>query len=148
MDLRYSSARRQFRAILIFTVLLLATIITVQATIRGQASASSLRLPSNSFKPSSLLPWKPRPVLGPQKTLILLVQFQDIRFGSTIQKIQSLMDTVDGWFKESSYGKISIEYTIHDDLITLPNTMADYGAPIAGDQRGDDADRTHSFFYD
>ena len=58
------------------------------------------------------------------------------------------MDTVDGWFRESSYGKMSIDYTIHEDLITLPNTMADYGAPKAGDQRGDDPDRSKSYFCD
>jgi len=128
--------------------MLLASIITAQTTTQAKGSSPSLRLTSSSSKPLSLTPWKPRPVLGPQKTLILLVQFQDVRFGSPTQKIQSLMNTVDGWFRKSSYGKMSIDYTIHEDLMTLPNTMADYGAPKAGDQRGDDAERSKSYFYD
>jgi len=99
-------------------------------------------------RPSAITPWKPRPVLGPQKTLILPVQFQDVRFRSSIADIRTLVDHVDNWFRRSSYGKMYIDYTIYEQVITLSNTMSSYGAPIAGNQRGDDPSRADSYIVD
>jgi M6 family metalloprotease-like protein len=97
---------------------------------------------------SALTPWKPRPALGGQKTLVLLVQFRDTRFTSSVVKIRTLMDTVDEWFRRSSYGKMYIDYTVYEQPVTLPNAMSSYGSPKAGDQRGDDSDRTDNYIHD
>jgi M6 family metalloprotease-like protein len=99
-------------------------------------------------RPSSITPWKPRPVLGPQSTLVVLVQFQDVRFRSSIDEIRSLVDLVDKWFRRSSYGKMYINYTIHEDVLTLPNIMSAYGVPKAGDQRGDDPANEEAYVID
>jgi M6 family metalloprotease-like protein len=99
-------------------------------------------------KPSSITPWKPRPILGPQSTLVLLVQFQDVRFRSSVDEIRSLVDLVDKWFRRSSYGKMYINYTIHEDLLMLPNTMSAYGVPEAGNERGDDPAREEAYVVD
>jgi len=99
-------------------------------------------------KPSSITPWTPRPVLGPQNTLVLLVQFSDVRFRSSISEIRSLVDLVDQWFRRSSYGKMYIDYTINEDVITLSDTMSAYGVPKAGNERGDDPDRADTYIID
>jgi M6 family metalloprotease-like protein len=98
--------------------------------------------------PESLIPWKPRPVLGPQKTLVLLVEFQNVRFRTSISDIESLMNTVDQWFRRASYGKMLIDYSVYESTLTLPSTMGDYGAPASGDQRGDDSRGIEIYFYD
>jgi M6 family metalloprotease-like protein len=132
----------------------LLVILLVVITILGSSTVISIlhgeppQAASTKANPDSLLPWKPRPALGAQKTLVLLVQFQDVRFRNSLANIQSVLSTVDQWFRRSSYGKMLIDYTINDQLLTLPNTMADYGAPMSGDQRGDDSERTRAYFYD
>jgi M6 family metalloprotease-like protein len=105
-------------------------------------------LQMNYSHPDSLTPWKPRPALGPQKTLVLLVEFQNARFRTDPASISSIMSTVDQWFRRASYGKMSINYTIHEQVLTLPGIMADYGAPTSGAQEGDDPQRTQAYFYD
>ncbi len=102
----------------------------------------------NDSKPSSITPWTPRPVLGAQNTLVLLVQFQDVRFRSSITDIRSLVDHVDKWFRKSSYGKMYINYTIYEYLLTLSDRMSSYGVPKAGDQRGDDPTRSEKYVID
>jgi len=97
---------------------------------------------------SGIVPWKPRPVLGPQKTLVLPVQFGDVRLRSSISEITSLVAHVDDWFRQSSYGKMYIDYTIYEQVVTLPNTMSSYGAPMAENQRGDDPSRADNYIVD
>lgn len=99
-------------------------------------------------KPSSITPWKPRPVLGPQNAFVLLVEFSDVRFRSSIGEIRSLVDIVDKWFRKSSYGKMYINYTIYEDILTLPSTMSSYGRPTAGSERGDDPAKGETYFAD
>jgi M6 family metalloprotease-like protein len=114
----------------------------------SSSSLSPLSATLTKAKPLSITPWKPRPVLGPQSTLILLVQFQDVRLRSSIDEIRSLVDLVDKWFRRSSYGKTYIDYTIHEDPLTLPNTMSAYGVPKAGNERGDDPAREEAYVVD
>jgi M6 family metalloprotease-like protein len=99
-------------------------------------------------KPSLVTPWKPRPVLGPQNALVLLIDFSDIRFRSSLGEVRSLVDVVDQWFRRSSYAKMYINYTIYEDALTLPGAMSSYGAPQAGNERGDDAARGQAFISD
>jgi len=101
-----------------------------------------------SSVPSQITPWKPRPVLGGQKTLILLVQFPDVRFRSSTSEIRALLETVDGWFRTSSYGKMYVDYTINEEILTLPNIMSSYGAPAQGASRGDDPRRLDAYVTD
>lgn len=104
--------------------------------------------PRTSSGPSAITPWKPRPVLGGQKTLILLVQFRDVRFRSSIPEISTLVGIVDEWFRRSSYGKMYIDYTIHEEILTLPRAMSSYGAPEQGASRGDDPTRLDAYVSD
>jgi M6 family metalloprotease-like protein len=99
-------------------------------------------------KPSSVTPWKPRPVLGPQNTLVLLIDFSDIRFRSSLGEVRSLVDVVDQWFRRSSYGKMYINYTIYEDILTLPTAMSSYGEPQAGNERGDDSAKGEAYISD
>jgi len=136
----------------IASVILLCLVIMAQFTAGGIASgeSQSTDLPEmlTKSKPSSITPWTPRPVLGPQNTLVLLVQFSDVRFRSSISEIRSLVDHVDQWFRKSSYSKMYINYTIHEDVITLSDTTSSYGVPKAGNERGDDPDRANTYIID
>jgi M6 family metalloprotease-like protein len=131
----------------------LCLIVMAQVTAGGIASGkgvssthlSEMRIES---KPSSVTPWKPRPVLGPQNTLVLLIDFSDIRFRSSLGEVRSLVDVVDQWFRRSSYGKMYINYTIYEDVLTLPSTMSSYGAPEAGNERGDDSAQSQAYISD
>ena len=127
----------------IASVAFLCLIFMAQVTTGGIASSKSASSTHPSImriesKPSSVTPWKPRPVLGPQKTLVLLIDFSDTRFRSSLGEVRSLVDVVDQWFRRASYGKMYIDYTIYEEVLTLPSAMSSYGAPQAGNERGDD----------
>ncbi len=137
----------------IVSVAFLCLIFMAPLTTGGMASGervssthlSEMRIASN---PSSITPWKPRPVLGPQRTLVLLVEFSDVRFRSSLGEIRSLVDVVDQWFRKSSYGKMYIDYTIYEDILTLTSSMSSYGAPQAGNERGDDPSGNQAYISD
>ncbi|MEM4302472.1 MAG: hypothetical protein QXQ70_01070 [Candidatus Caldarchaeum sp.] len=81
---------------------------------------------------------KPRPFLGAQPTLVVMVDFSDVRFKVSKSAVEQTVKTVDDFIRRSSYGKTWLEYYIHPKIITLPKPMAYYGAPNQGAQRGDD----------
>ncbi len=115
-------------------------------TVVGDTSESHLRSSyaesvAGSGADDPLVPWKPRPVLGSVKTLVLLIQFSDVRLRSSISKTRSTVELVNSWFKVSSYGKMQFDYSIYEDVLTLPRIMSYYGAPERGSQRGDATDR-------
>ena len=114
----------------------------------GGVSSTHLSEMRMESEPSSITPWTPRPVLGPQNTLVLLIEFSDIRFRSSVGEIRSLVDIVDQWFRKSSYGKMYVNYTIYEDTLTLPSTISSYGAPQAGNERGDDPARSQAYIID
>jgi len=135
------------------SVAFLCLVVMAQLTTGGMASGesmSSTRLPEmrREANPSSITPWKPRPVLGPQNTLVLLIEFSNVRFRSSLGEIRSLVDLVDQWFRKSSYGKMYIDYTIYEDILTLPNAMSSYGAPKAENERGDDPTKSSAYIID
>ena len=137
----------------IASVAFLCLVVMAQLTAGGMASghgSSSAYSPEMlaESKLSSITPWKPRPVLGPQNTLVLLVEFSDVRFRSSITEVRSRVDLVDQWFRKSSYGKMFINYTIYEDVLTLPSAMSSYGAPKAGDERGDDPAKGETYIID
>jgi len=146
--LRHTLTSSQFALVLF---LFIAVSAPLSAAANSGATSSSIHT-SNALlgtsKPSEITPWKPRPVLGPQTTIVLLVEFSDVRFRSSIPEITALVDHVDNWFRKSSYGKMYIDYTIHEDILTLPNTMSSYGVPVAGNERGDDPDRANIYIID
>jgi|GEM_PF-1005695 len=88
-----------------------------------------------------------RPVhfLGAQPTLVLMVDFTDVKFSSSIQKVEEIVKIVDNFIRTSSYGRTWLEYYIYPKVITLPKPMSYYGAPSAGAQRGDDNLRSLEF---
>lgn len=137
----------------IASVAFLCLVVMAQLTTGGIASGESVSSTHLSemrteSKPSSVTPWKPRPVLGPQNTLVLLIDFSDIRFRSSLGEVRSLVDLVDQWFRRSSYGKMYINYTIYEDILTLPGAMSSYGAPQAGNERGDDTAKGQAYISD
>ncbi|MCX8193557.1 MAG: hypothetical protein N3G77_07105 [Nitrososphaeria archaeon] len=90
-----------------------------------------------------------RPIhfLGPQKTLVLMVEFSDVRIRASIQKVEEIVNIVNRFIKSSSYGKTWLDYYIYPKVITLPKNMAYYGGPSPGAQRGDDNARSLEFKY-
>ncbi|MEM2036765.1 MAG: hypothetical protein QXG21_04320 [Candidatus Caldarchaeum sp.] len=84
---------------------------------------------------------EPIPFLGPQPTLVLLVDFSDVKMRISTSQAAQLVKIVDDFVRSSSYGKTWLEYYIHPKVITLPKQMSYYGGPSSGAQRGDDKNR-------
>jgi M6 family metalloprotease-like protein len=84
-----------------------------------------------------------RPIhfLGGQPTLVLMVQFSDIKMSITLAQVEKIVKVVDNFVRTSSYGKMWLEYTIYPKVLTLPKPMSYYGGPPNGAQRGDDNSR-------
>jgi M6 family metalloprotease-like protein len=81
-----------------------------------------------------------RPIhfLGAQPTLVLLVQFSDVKMSISRAQAEQIVKVVDNFVRTASYGRTWLEYTIHPRVLTLPKPMAYYGGPSQGAQRGDD----------
>ncbi|MEM1583119.1 MAG: hypothetical protein QXF28_00350 [Nitrososphaerota archaeon] len=90
-----------------------------------------------------------RPIhfLGPQKTLVVMVEFTDVRLRTSIQRLEGFVNIVNNFIKTSSYGKTWLDYYIYPRVIRLPKNMAYYGGPSPGSQRGDDPLRSIEFKY-
>lgn len=116
-----------------------------RSTVAPSPNLDSFNASPVSLGSSAITPWRPRPVLGGQETLVLLVEFPDVRFRSSISEIGGLVTTVDEWFRTSSYGKMYIDYTIYEEILALPGTMASYGAPEQGAGRGDSSIRLDQY---
>jgi M6 family metalloprotease-like protein len=81
---------------------------------------------------------RPIPFIGAQPTLILMVQFSDVRMSISRAQAEQIVKVVDNFIRTASYGRTWLEYTIHPRVLTLPKPMAYYGGPSQGAQRGDD----------
>jgi len=99
-----------------------------------------------SYAQEEKIEWN-RPIhfLGGQHTLVLMVDFTDVKFSSSIQKVEQIVKIVDNFIRTSSYGKAWLDYYIYPKVITLSKPMSYYGTPQAGAQRGDDDSRTLEF---
>jgi M6 family metalloprotease-like protein len=83
--------------------------------------------------------WNRRiPFIGAQPTLVLMVQFSDVRMSISRAQAEQIVKVVDNFIRTASYGRTWLEYTIHPRVLTLPKPMAYYGGPSQGAQRGDD----------
>jgi len=83
--------------------------------------------------------WNRRiPFVGAQPTLVLMVQFTDVKMSISRAQAEQIVKVVDNFVRTSSYGRTWIDYTIHPRVLTLPKPMAYYGGPSQGAQRGDD----------
>jgi M6 family metalloprotease-like protein len=86
--------------------------------------------------------WNRRiPFIGAQPTLVLLVQFSDVRMSISSAQAEHIVKVVDNFVRTASYGRTWLDYTIHPRVLTLPKAMAYYGGPSQGAQRGDDKAR-------
>jgi M6 family metalloprotease-like protein len=86
--------------------------------------------------------WNRRiPFVGAQPTLVLMVQFTDVKMSISRAQAEQIVKVVDNFVRTSSYGRTWLEYTIHPRVLTLPKPMAYYGGPSQGAQRGDDRAR-------
>jgi M6 family metalloprotease-like protein len=91
--------------------------------------------------------WNRRiPFIGAQPTLVLMVQFSDVRMSISSAQAEQIVKVVDNFVRTASYGRTWLEYTIHPRVLTLPKPMAYYGAPSQGAQRGDDDSRLIEYF--
>jgi M6 family metalloprotease-like protein len=84
---------------------------------------------------------RPIPFIGAQPTLVLMVQFTDVKMSISRAQAEQIVKVVDNFIRTASYGRTWLEYTIHPRVLTLPKPMAYYGGPSQGAQRGDDSDR-------
>jgi M6 family metalloprotease-like protein len=84
---------------------------------------------------------RPIPFIGAQPTLVLMVQFTDVKMSISRAQAEQIVKVVDNFIRTASYGRTWIDYTIHPRVLTLPKPMAYYGGPSPGAQRGDDSDR-------
>jgi M6 family metalloprotease-like protein len=90
--------------------------------------------------------WNRRiPFIGAQPTLVLLVQFSDVRMSISRAQAEQIVKVVDNFIRTASYGRTWLEYTIHPRVLTLPKPMAYYGGPSQGAQRGDDDSRLDEY---
>lgn len=107
---------------------------------------SSVFLYPFAYAQEEKIEWN-RPIhfLGAQPTLVLMVEFTDVRFSSSIQKVEQTIKILDNFIRSSSYGRTWLDYYIYPKIITLPKTMSYYGAPSSGAQRGDDNSRILEF---
>jgi len=78
-------------------------------------------------------------VTGLQKTILVLVQFSDTRHTKSADDIDRTMSLVDGYWRNVSYGKISIVWSISGWYL-LDHTLQYYGTDI--DREGNDANAT------
>jgi M6 family metalloprotease-like protein len=86
--------------------------------------------------------WNRRiPFVGAQPTLVLLVQFSDVRMSISSAQAEQIVKVVDNFIRAASYGRTWLEYTIHPRVLTLPKPMAYYGGPSQGAQYGDNVNR-------
>jgi M6 family metalloprotease-like protein len=86
--------------------------------------------------------WNRRiPFIGAQPTLVLMVQFSDVKMSISRAQAEQIVKVVDNFIRTASYGRTWLEYTIHPRVLTLPKPMAYYGGPSQGAQRGDDRAR-------
>ncbi len=92
------------------------------------------------------IPWEPRPVTGVQRTLVLLVEFSDVKFRKSLADVEEMMEVVKNWFETSSYGRMTLDYTIYPEPITLPRAHSYYGAPEPGAQRGDSSRKIIEYY--
>ena len=126
-----------------FITLIIISVLSVTSV----AGATQTRLMQQDFE-DPRVPWEPRPVLGAQRTLVILVEFTDVRFLTPISYIRQLTDTVDQFFKLSSYGQMWLDYDILENVITLPNPMSSYGVPEPGSMRGDSLNALLQYYQD
>jgi M6 family metalloprotease-like protein len=86
--------------------------------------------------------WNRRiPFVGAQPTLVLMVQFTDVKMSISRAQAEQIVKVVDNFIRTASYGRTWLDYTIHPRVLTLPKPMAYYGGPSQGAQRGDDFQR-------
>lgn len=71
-------------------------------------------------------------VTGPQKTILVLVEFRNTTHTKFLEDIDRTMSLVDKYWQEVSYGKISIGWSIVGWYL-MDRTLAYYGADIGGE---------------
>jgi M6 family metalloprotease-like protein len=70
------------------------------------------------------------PNLSPHKQLFIAVDFPDARYvGEAVELIERVMKpkSVADFFFFNSYGKVTMDYYIYPEVVTLPNNSATYG---------------------
>ena len=73
----------------------------------------------------------PAGVSGPQRTLVILVQFSDKPNGTSPSKIQTLLGGLNSYYEEDSYGRVSFLTDLapsYGSWFSLPKPMTYYGA--------------------
>ncbi|MEK7812975.1 MAG: M6 family metalloprotease domain-containing protein, partial [Candidatus Desantisbacteria bacterium] len=63
----------------------------------------------------------------PISVIALLVEFNDVKFAKNRAYFEGLMDRFVQYYRDNSYGKLAINYTIAAATVTLNNSLSDYG---------------------
>jgi len=78
------------------------------------------------------------PILGEQKILVIFVEFTDVKHSISVDAIRDKLLDTERYYSEVSYGQLTLlwhSYSWQDEnaWLTLPHTMAYYGAPGNGE---------------
>lgn len=87
---------------------------------------------------------------GVQTILVIPVEFRDKSPSVPLDVFQNILAKMDDYFKEVSYGKISLEVDMFEDWVKLPHAMSYYGRDSAypGDDKGGNGRGSLQIVYD
>ncbi|RLG88234.1 MAG: hypothetical protein DRO18_01825 [Thermoprotei archaeon] len=143
-------------------VILSIAILLTSAVIVNSSSAHiteipyiTTRGPSTKIVPAQTtqnLPLFMEPIHGPKtglrKVLVVFVYFSNVEPTKDINDIIKVLNYVQDYFNEITYGKVVINFTIINKWFQLPKDLEYYGKPPAGAAQGDDPGRVKEFFID
>lgn len=87
-------------------------------------TASTDRIATKALSP---LPWRAWNVTGVEKLAVVCVEFSDVDHTESIEVIDMRLHQMEKYFRNVSFGKISIDFLLVDHWERLNNTMSYYG---------------------
>src|SRR5260370_32567924 len=111
-----------------------STTSTILALIILSFSANPVNAPHQGGKTSQTLPnhFPLAAVNGPQRTIVITVQFPDKGNGTSPRQILTMLSNLNNYYNEDSYGTVSFQTGMtppaSSSWYTLPNAMTYYGA--------------------
>src|SRR6266581_4665987 len=107
---------------------------TILALLILSFSTSPVNVPHERETTSGILPnhLPLAAVNGPQRTIVITVQFPDKGNGSSPRQILTMLSNLNNYYNEDSYGTVSFQSgmtpPVSSSWYTLPNAMTYYGA--------------------
>ena len=97
-------------------------------------SAGAVNVPHREGTDKGLTPnhLPPAAVNGPQRTIVITIQFPDKGNSSSPTQILTMLSNMNNYYNEDSYGTVSFQTSMtpgaSSSWYTLPNSMTYYGA--------------------